>query len=1454
MMSRVFLCLFFFMLFHTIYGQIPSLKELTKARKNLTEAQTLYSNQHIEYAKAAIELARLYYIDKEETTYNEGDSLALPALRIIRTKKGIKAPAYTNALKQLNTPRAKLLDASLDLEEAQRATGRSSALYAQKLLKLARFYISIDDYDGYFSTINAYQILANLPAEKAQPVYAYAKQYIDPVILTLAKRQVKLWQLLKSAPQSIAAADARIAFARSSIQYNDHSTVYTDMDTSYFHISTALDIYKEKLGKKDKKYQKAFATFTKDMQTFYPMEKNVLGKLQRHETANDQFIIDLRKFLKKVDNHTFLFYEVYDVFKWVKNDLKKHHGGTSNRYYIIVDAMQKSWELSEEEAAIEIQKGIVKQTLVEFGKLSKEYVDALILLGDKYKQDGNDNYAFQTYQKAFKRLDEIELNLPFEANQEENLFQKYVKKLSNPWNIYITNQHNLTIQEGIYGITSNEYLQSLFQAGWDYIRFGDLSDKGEDCYTKGLNNLNENNFMLSLKWLDLFFHKEPEFGATTFKYELPQKIPLVYLKKLLEFPLDSMIKQYGSNSWEYAQILELLADGYYYATNIPKSGDEALRLYQKILTIYKNKEGIEYSHLKLLERIVKNIEQESPWSVETNTYFFEELRKTYVYSKKDPKYFADYLSRYANWHYEGERIIASEPYYQQLITIYEKQPEKVQQSINYAQARYNLARVYRKTGRYNLAIDAYYKALKISKTSGHFNLVMRCFDDLGLLFYRRRKTEKALELFDKALVILELIEKYIPDQNRYDDFQTALQYVKIMRHIGRVHLDNGYLDLAASYYEKVKIFERDERSPLSFEKDVSLRSDLAYLAELRGDTTKAILYYKAAIRQLKDKDELAEVNIAFANFYKNLEQDSMAAIYFVNALNIDLQQIEVNYTNLSEKERLLFLDPISKRVNAFFNFVMSYPDTNLILMAFNAHLVIKGLALETSTNLQSICTATENIKLKSQCHKMQSLRKKLARSTALPLDVQDNLNAQIIELEKAIGHSSKDLRNIFGKNNKKLDFQQLQKILYAMETTDSLAVAIDFLVLKEIDDQGYEQAVYYASVVNSTSNSPIFIRLALEEELEDVLAPDIAPNTINYITDELESRYLYQLVWEPLLPHLKKAKRLYICPTGILSKIAFGTLRKSDYDRTRIMDQWSIHYYSSFRDLLTPQVNEQVNASSNVALVGGVKFTFTKEETQHLAHRFGISDMIVETALDKKQEVNAYSRGARGEDFTYLPGTLNEVHAISKLFPSDWVVQLLSDTMAIEENLAVITDNSPSILHIATHGYFFPTPPEEDEDLFENSKRSSSLEEKISRLSNPLLRSGLALGGINRVWKGGEEIDGLEDGILTALEVANMDLFKTKLVVLSACETGRGDIDNNEGIMGLRRAFKTAGAKQLIISLWKVPDKQTAELMQLFYKDYINGETAHKAFENAQHTMRKRYRNPYYWAAFLLIE
>ena len=190
-----------------------------------------------------------------------------------------------------------------------------------------------------------------------------------------------------------------------------------------------------------------------------------------------------------------------------------------------------------------------------------------------------------------------------------------------------------------------------------------------------------------------------------------------------------------------------------------------------------------------------------------------------------------------------------------------------------------------------------------------------------------------------------------------------------------------------------------------------------------------------------------------------------------------------------------------------------------------------------------------------------------------------------------------------------------------------------------------------------------------------------------------------------------------------------------------------------------------------------------------------------------------------------------------------------SGAVATEEEFKALDGRSPQVLHLATHGFFLPTT----DTKRKNNNDPNPGNNAFTVQQNPMFRSGLVLTGGNHAWKGDPAVPGREDGILTAYEIAQMDLSSTDLVVLSACETALGDLQGNEGVIGLQRAFKMAGVKQMIMSLWRVPDKETMELMTMFYRNWLGGQSTREALRSAQLKMKEKYP-PYYWAAFVVVE
>jgi CHAT domain-containing protein len=232
------------------------------------------------------------------------------------------------------------------------------------------------------------------------------------------------------------------------------------------------------------------------------------------------------------------------------------------------------------------------------------------------------------------------------------------------------------------------------------------------------------------------------------------------------------------------------------------------------------------------------------------------------------------------------------------------------------------------------------------------------------------------------------------------------------------------------------------------------------------------------------------------------------------------------------------------------------------------------------------------------------------------------------------------------------------------------------------------------------------------------------------------------------------------------------------------------------------------------------------------------------------------NRGNMSNDtFQYLPGTEKEARYLYNLLLGlNFKVTMRLGYAGSEESFKQMDQNgpSPSLLHIGTHGFFYPDP--NDTTRRRANQDSGAPIFKIS--DHALIRSGLILAGANYAWGKKHPMQGMEDGILTAHEVSHMNLSNTQLVVLSACETGLGDIKGNEGVYGLQRAFRIAGAKNVLMSLWKVPDDATGQLMTRFYSNWLKQKKPlRESFEEAQQWLRgiSGYENPYFWAGFVLI-
>jgi len=395
---------------------------------------------------------------------------------------------------------------------------------------------------------------------------------------------------------------------------------------------------------------------------------------------------------------------------------------------------------------------------------------------------------------------------------------------------------------------------------------------------------------------------------------------------------------------------------------------------------------------------------------------------------------------------------------------------------------------------------------------------------------------------------------------------------------------------------------------------------------------------------------------------------------------------------------------------------------------------------------------------------------------------------------------------------------------------------------------------YAALLVRPGDEYPLYITLFVEDQLNHILRAD-QERKADYVNELYawadrgmvklgsEKKSLYDLIWAKIeAAGLVGTKTVYYSPSGVLHRLNLGAIAADD--ETILSDKYNLVAMNSTRQLvIPPTVTTQAN---DALLVGGVNFEWDSV----------LDEQQEEPLLAIRSTAEAWTEsGTRGGTWSYLKWTEKEVERIaSTMTTGGFKASQLTGAAATEEAIKTIGTEaaSPRILHIATHGFFFPDP-----EISSSTRGGLGEEEPVFKSSdNPMIRSGLILAGGNYAWQNGKPVSPeKEDGILTAYEISQMNLSNTELVVLSACETGLGDIQGNEGVYGLQRAFKIAGAKYLIMSLWQVPDRETMEFMTTFYRNWLEEKmTIPDAFRKTQREMRDRFYNPYSWAGFVLVE
>ena len=405
--------------------------------------------------------------------------------------------------------------------------------------------------------------------------------------------------------------------------------------------------------------------------------------------------------------------------------------------------------------------------------------------------------------------------------------------------------------------------------------------------------------------------------------------------------------------------------------------------------------------------------------------------------------------------------------------------------------------------------------------------------------------------------------------------------------------------------------------------------------------------------------------------------------------------------------------------------------------------------------------------------------------------------------------------NFKGKPKRKTNWQKIKNTLEDDE------IVIDFSHFRLITDKVTDSVIYIAQIYKKEWMYAKIVPLFEKQQLLKFFDKNTKKEVNNLrgsegvSSNKSDSEHeLFKLIFNPIKKYLKGTDKVYISPDGLLHQIAFSSLLNDD--NKRLIECYKIQRISSPKVIL----NKKSSIKKEYAFItGGIKYNN-------------------DNTLPQK------------DYWSFLEGTSEEIDYISDLLKNKFIsTKKMSGNDATESAIKNLSGEKFNIIHIATHGYFFENQNDN------NANNDYALKDILKTSNNPLLRSGLIFAGANEAWTKGANLNSEDDGILTALEISNLDLSNTDLVVLSACETGLGDIDGSEGVYGLQRAFKMAGVDLIIMSLWEVPDTETAEFMQSFYSNWLSGQDIRQAFRNTQLTMVKKYEdNPEKWAAFVLFE
>ncbi len=711
-------------------------------------------------------------------------------------------------------------------------------------------------------------------------------------------------------------------------------------------------------------------------------------------------------------------------------------------------------------------------------------------------------------------------------------------------------------------------------------------------------------------------------------------------------------------------------------------------------------------------------------------------------------------------------------------------------SLEYAIVLNNQAMLFQSLGRYEEAKENLLKAIDIAKENKEMSRARK-----HLKFYTNLALlYQRMNLFDEAEKIYHTLEsKYAKGTT---EFANLLNNIAILLFIkgqdARVEdmLKNSSLMFKANLGE----------NNIAYAKAIN---DLGNYYRIKGRYDEATQYLEKAFQIRKN-----HIGIRHPVFVQNEEDLAIlywkkkewpkAAIHYRSVLDKTIDFINTYFIAMSEAEKARYWDILSPRFLRAYNFVLEAPQLSKdgLTELLRYRVATKGLLLNSARKITNSILSSGDARLIGDYTDWIDLKEQLASFYVYSNEElkEQNINIDSMEaaanlLEKKLSVGSKDFSNFYFINK-----ANVFAIRSALKADEAL---IEIIRLQYYDQNFTDSCRYIGLILTKNDPQPKLVIIPNGPALEKTASKNYQQAIKRKTADEQS----YKHFWQPYDELVKGKRKIFISLDGVYNQISMNTLKKPGADY--LIKQYEFVLLGNPKDILHD--NMQTNKTRNATLIGNPDFG---------------SDQI-----------------------PGLPGTQSEVDSVQRVLKSSGyaVAEFLAKN-ATETNLK--RSGKVLVLHIATHGYFL-------QDVVKTYWPIGVAEENAK--NNVLLRSGLLLAGAADADKVKTGLDSANNGIMTAYEAMNLDLSGTSLVVLSACETGLGEIKAGEGVYGLQRAFLEAGAEALIMSLWKVDDNATQQLMNNFYQNWIKTGDKQKAFRQAQLQLMEKYPAPYYWGAFVMI-